>query len=88
MLMVWALGLVIVAHVLLTQTRFGNWIYASGRDARAARYVGVPVGRVKLLMFMVSAFGACVLAMCQVMEFGSAGADRGLLKEFEAIIGR
>ncbi|MEO0920652.1 MAG: ABC transporter permease, partial [Pseudomonadota bacterium] len=27
-----------------------------------------------------------VFAVCQVMEFGSAGADRGLLKEFEAII--
>ena len=27
-----------------------------------------------------------VFAACQVFEFGSAGADRGLLKEFEAII--
>jgi simple sugar transport system permease protein len=27
-----------------------------------------------------------VLATCQVLEFGSAAADRGLLKEFEAII--
>ena len=29
---------------------------------------------------------ATVFATCQVMEFGSAAADRGLLKEFEAII--
>ena len=42
--------------------------------------------RVKILMFMFTAFCACVFATCQVMEFGSAGADRGLLKEFEAII--
>ncbi|HUG61660.1 MAG TPA: ABC transporter permease [Methylomirabilota bacterium] len=86
MLIVWALGLVIFGHVLLTRTRFGNWIYASGGDAQAARYVGVPVNRVKILMFMFTAFCACVFATCQVMEFGSAGADRGLLKEFEAII--
>jgi simple sugar transport system permease protein len=86
MLMVWAVLLVIFAHVLLTRTTFGNWIFASGGDANAARNVGVPVSRVKILMFMVSAFCATVLAACQVLDFGSAAADRGLLKEFEAII--
>ncbi len=86
MLLVWALVLIAFAHVLLTRTRFGNWIFASGGDAQAARYVGVPVDRVKILMFMFSAFCATVFATCQVMEFGSAAADRGLLKEFEAII--
>tara|TARA_R110002096_G_scaffold28480_23_gene86365 strand:+ start:4153 stop:5274 length:1122 start_codon:yes stop_codon:yes gene_type:complete len=86
MLIVWALGLVIVGHFLLTRTRFGNWIFAAGGDAQAARYVGVPVNKVKILMFMATAFTATVFAANQVMEFGSAGADRGLLKEFEAII--
>lgn len=86
MLMVWALALIIFAHVLLTRTRFGNWIYAAGGDARAARYVGVPVSRVKIAMFVFSAVCATIFATCQVMEFGSAAADRGLLKEFEAII--
>ena len=86
MLVVWALALIVFAHILLTHTRFGNWIYASGGDARAARYVGVPVDGVKITMFVFSAFCATVFATCQVMEFGSAAADRGLLKEFEAII--
>ena len=86
MLMVWALGLIIFAHVLLTKTKFGNWIFAAGGDAQAARYVGVPVNGVKILMFMFTAFCACVFATAQVMEFGSSGADRGVLKEFEAII--
>jgi len=86
MLIVWAIVLVVVGHFVLTRTRFGNWIFAAGGDAQAARYVGVPVERVKILMFMLTAFCACVFATCQVMEFGSAGADRGLLKEFEAII--
>ena len=35
---------------------------------------------------MFSAFCATVFATCQVVDFGSAAADRGLLKEFEAII--
>lgn len=86
MIMIWAIALIIFAHFLLTRTRFGNWIFASGGDETAARNVGVPVSRVKILMFMFTAFCACVFATCQVMEFGSAAADRGLLKEFEAII--
>lgn len=86
MLIVWALVLVIFGHWLLTKTKFGNWIFAAGGDAQSARYVGVPVNRVKILMFMLTAFCACVFATSQVMEFGSAGADRGVLKEFEAII--
>lgn len=86
MLIIWAIVLIIFGHVLLTKTKFGNWIFAAGGDAEAARNSGVPVGKVKILMFMFTAFCATVFAVCQVMEFGSAGADRGLLKEFEAII--
>ncbi len=86
MLIIWAIGIIIFGHVLLTKTKFGNWIFAAGGDAEAARNSGVPVSRVKVLMFMFTAFCATVFATCQVMEFGSAGADRGLLKEFEAII--
>ena len=83
MLVVWAIVLIIFGHILLTRTRFGNWIFAAGGDAESARNSGVPVNRVKILMFVFTAFCATVFATCQVMEFGSAGADRGLLKEFE-----
>ena len=38
------------------------------------------------MLFMFTAFCATVYAACQVIEFGSAASDRGLLKEFEAII--
>ncbi|MBT8155806.1 ABC transporter permease [Epibacterium ulvae] len=86
MLIIWATILIIFGHILLTKTKFGNWIFAAGGDAEAARNSGVPVNKVKVLMFMFTAFCATVFAVCQVMEFGSAGADRGLLKEFEAII--
>ena len=102
MLMVWAIGLVIFGHILLTRTQFGNWIFAAGGDAQAARYVGVPVALDQAqsvfgdpssstsyfnqLNSVFTAFTATVFATCQVMEFGSAAADRGLLKEFEAII--
>ena len=86
MVIVWALLIAIVGHVVLTKTRVGNWIFAAGGDANAARNVGVPVDRVKIGLFMATAFCATIYAACQVFEFGSAAADRGMLKEFEAII--
>lgn len=82
----WFIALVFICQWVLQRTRFGNWIFASGGDALAARNVGVPADRVKILLFMFTAFCATVYATCQVIEFGSAAADRGLLKEFEAII--
>jgi simple sugar transport system permease protein len=86
MSIVWCLGFAIVAGWILTQTRFGNWIYASGGDADVARNVGVPVSRVKILLFIGTACSATLLACIQVMEAGSADTLRGTLKEFEAII--
>jgi simple sugar transport system permease protein len=86
MVIVWALVLVAIAGFVLNRTPVGNWIFAAGGDANAARSMGVPVARVKIGLFMLSAALATLYAACQVMEFGSAAADRGLLKEFEAII--
>ncbi len=86
MVIVWWLLLAACSSWVLLKTKFGNWIFASGGDSVAARNVGVPADRVKVLLFMFTAFCATIYASCQVMEFGSAAADRGLLKEFEAII--
>lgn len=86
MVVVWWIVLALVGSWILTRTRFGNWIFASGGDAMAARNVGVPVGLVKTALFVGTALCATIYAACQVLEFGSAAADRGLLKEFEAII--
>ncbi|HTJ94337.1 MAG TPA: ABC transporter permease [Pararobbsia sp.] len=81
----WAL-LAICGAFTLAKTRFGNWIFAVGGDQVAAKNVGVPVRRVKITLFVLTAFCACLFAVLQVCDIGSAAADRGLLKEFEAII--
>ena len=86
MSIVWWILVTIVAGWVLTRTRFGNWIYASGGDPVVARNVGVPVGRVKIILFIATACAATLMATIQVMEAGSADTVRGTLKEFEAII--
>jgi len=86
MIIVWCLVLAGIASWVLLKTKYGNWIFASGGDCNAAKNVGVPTNKVKIALFMLTAFCATLYASCQVLEFGSAAADRGLLKEFEAII--
>jgi simple sugar transport system permease protein len=86
MSIVWWIIVTVCASYLLTQTKFGNWIYASGGDADVARNVGVPVSRVKIILFIGTACAATLFATIQVMQAGSADTVRGLLKEFEAII--
>ncbi|MGE3831177.1 MAG: ABC transporter permease [Parvibaculaceae bacterium] len=82
----WWIGLTVLCTWILMRTRFGNWIFASGGDANAARNVGVPVARTKIILFMLTALCACLFATIQVLETGSADTLRGNLKEFEAII--
>jgi simple sugar transport system permease protein len=82
----WFIGFAIVATWVLLRTRVGNWIYASGGDANAARNSGVPVTRVKMGLFMLTACAAALVAILTVLDAGSTDARRGVQKEFEAII--
>jgi simple sugar transport system permease protein len=83
---VWWVGLTAVATWILLRTSFGNWIFAVGGDETAARNVGVPVWRVKIILFMLTAISGVLFAATQLMEVGSADTLRGLQKEFDAII--
>lgn len=83
---VWWILLTAVATWVLLRTRVGNWIFACGGDANAARNVGVPVARVKTGLFMFTAVAATIFALVQTLSVGSADVLRGQLKEFEAII--
>jgi simple sugar transport system permease protein len=83
---IWFIGFAIVATWVLLRTRVGNWIYAAGGDANAARNSGVPVTRVKTGLFMLTACAAALVAILTVLDAGSTDARRGVQKEFEAII--
>ena len=82
---IWWIGLAVLATWVLQRTVFGNWIFAAGGDPNAARNVGVPVNRVKIILFMCTAFSAALLATIQVLDAGSADVLRGELLELQAI---
>ena len=84
--LLWWLGVVFVASWVLLRTRFGNWIFAVGGSAQAARYVGVPVPHVKIMLFMATAASAALFACITVPQVGSANVLNGTGFEFQAII--
>lgn len=81
----WWIVITIVAYVVLSRTQLGNWIYAVGDNKESARANGVPADKVKIGLFMFTAFCATIFAACQVFDTNTADAAKGNLKELEAI---
>jgi len=82
--MIWVL-LSILCYIVLSKTQAGNWIYSTGGNLNAAKANGVPTNKVKISLFVFSAFCATIFATCQVFEVNTADAAKGNLKELEAI---
>jgi simple sugar transport system permease protein len=74
-----------VALFVLSRTRLGNWIYATGDNKEAARANGVPTNSVKIGLFMFTAFCATMFAACQVFDTNTSDAAKGNLMELFAI---
>lgn len=81
----WWVALIAIATWVLLRTQFGNWIFAVGGDENAARNTGVPVDRVKIILFMLTAASAWLLAQIQLFGIQSASSLRGDLQELFAI---
>ena len=82
--MIWVI-LSLLCYIMLSRTQAGNWIYSTGGNLNAAKANGVPTNKVKVSLFMFSAFCATIFATCQVFEVNTADAAKGNLKELEAI---
>lgn len=81
----WWIIVSLVAYYVLSRSQVGNWIYATGDNRESARANGVPVNKVRISLFMFTAFCATLFAACQVFETNTADAAKGNLKELEAI---
>jgi simple sugar transport system permease protein len=81
----WAL-LTVLGGLLLLRTRYGNWIFAVGGDAAAARAVGVPVVATKVALFMGVGFCAWLLGMHLLFNYNNVQSGQGVGNEFIYII--
>ncbi|MFM8351958.1 MAG: ABC transporter permease [Actinomycetales bacterium] len=82
----WWIAFVVIGTYVLTRTRFGNWTFGTGGNLDGARNLGVPVSRVRISLFVVTALSAWFVAITQLVTFKGTDVLRGTGKEFEAII--
>jgi simple sugar transport system permease protein len=82
----WFVALTIVGAWVLAKTTFGNWIFAVGGDAVAARNVGVPVNRTKMLLFLGTSLAAALVGIISFTQANSAVSEQGVGYEFYYII--
>jgi simple sugar transport system permease protein len=81
----WIALTAIAAHILLRR-QTGNWIFAVGGDAPAARAIGVPVRATKIGLFMAVGFCAWLSGMHLLFQFNTVQSGEGVGKEFIFII--
>jgi simple sugar transport system permease protein len=82
----WWIALVALATWILLRTRFGNWIFAVGGGSGAARAVGVPVARTKILLYTGVAFCAWISGQHLLFSFDVVQSGEGVGNELIYII--
>lgn len=71
------LGLAVIFALVLHRTRFGRYLFTIGNNEDASRYSGVPVRRIKLIIYTLSGFMASLAGLVLAARFGSTRPDIG-----------
>jgi rhamnose transport system permease protein len=77
--------LAVVFGLVLHKTAFGRTLYAMGSNQEAAVYSGVPVARVKIIIFLLSGVMSALAGVVMASRFGSTRPDIGLGLELAVI---
>lgn len=83
---VWWMLVAAIGAIVLTKTRWGNWIFAVGGNRDAARAVGVPANKVKVGLFVAVSLCGALSGTLIALRYGTVQANVGTGAEFEYII--
>jgi len=79
------LALAVILALVLHFTVFGRWVYSMGISSRASYYSGIPIRRVKMLLFTLSGFLAGLAGLMLDSRLLVARYDHGNGWELQAI---
>jgi rhamnose transport system permease protein len=77
--------LALIFGLVLHKTTFGRYLYAIGSNQEAVIYSGVPVARIKIILFAVSGAMAALAGLVLAARFGSTRPDIGTGLELSVI---
>jgi ribose transport system permease protein len=82
---VWLVVVAAIAGIVLGYTVFGQQVYATGGNRRAADYAGISTARVRVIALMLSALCASMAGIINVAFFRSFNPVAGQFRELDAI---
>ena len=83
--LLWFILFASVLGYLLTQSKVGNWIQASGGNPDSARARGVRVGRTKIMLFILTAVMSAYAGITSSIRVWTANPNSGTGYELEVI---
>lgn len=75
----------VIFGLVLHRTTFGRYLYAIGNNENATNYSGVPVARIKFILYTLSGFMAALAGLVLAARFGSTRPDNGTGLELSVI---
>lgn len=81
----WFVGAAVALGYVLTRTKIGNWIQASGGNAAAARARGVNVDRTRVGLFVLTSVLAALAGVISSIRTSAANPNSGTGYELEVI---
>jgi simple sugar transport system permease protein len=83
--LIWFILFAVISGYVLTESKAGNWIQASGGNAEAARARGVQVTRTKIALFIFSALISAYSGITSSIRVSAANPNSGTGYELEVI---
>jgi ribose transport system permease protein len=82
---IWMLAVAVIAAVVLGTTVFGQQVYATGGNRRAADYAGINTARVRIYALIFCGFCAAMAGVINAAYFRSFNPVAGQFRELDAI---
>ncbi len=82
---VWFVLFAVVLYLVLNRGRFGNWIYATGDNAEAARSMAINTGLVKIICFILVGLTVAFAAVIQTTRSTAFSVHMATGWEFNAV---
>src|SRR5690606_33239183 len=89
LVLIFMVVLLVIAHLLLSRTRFGLHTYAIGGNKEASLRAGIPVVRTTVFIYMLSATFAGFAGLLYNVRFTNGAANAGeamLLDSIAAVV--
>jgi simple sugar transport system permease protein len=83
--LLWFIVFAVILAYVLTQSKVGNWIQASGGNAGSARARGVRVSRTKIALFILTALMSAYAGVTSSIRVSAANPNSGTGYELEVI---